>query len=90
MKTIIIASENPVKIQATLDGFSKMFPDEKFEIKGISVDSEVKVQPMSDEETLMGAENRARNAMKIYPQADYYIGIEGGIEQKGKQVYTFA
>lgn len=90
MKKIIVASENPVKIQATLAGFKKMFPDEEFEIKGFEVDSEVKDQPISDAETLLGAENRARNAMKNYSQADYSVGIEGGVEEKGKEMYTFA
>jgi inosine/xanthosine triphosphatase len=90
MKKIVVASQNPVKVKATLDGFSKMFPKEQFKIKGIKVDSEVKNQPLSDEETLLGAENRARNAMKTYPQADYSVGIEGGIEERGKEMYTFA
>lgn len=90
MKKIIVASKNPVKIQATLVGFTKMFPDEKFDIEGISVGSGVKDQPLTDEETLKGAENRARNAMKTYLKADYYVGIEGGIEPKGKEIYTFA
>jgi inosine/xanthosine triphosphatase len=90
MKKIIVASQNPVKVKATLDGFRKMFPKEQFKIKGIKVDSEVKDQPLSDEETLLGAENRAHKAMKNYPKADYYIGIEGGVEQKGKEMYTFA
>lgn len=90
MKKIIVASENPVKIQAALAGFKRMFPDEKFAVGGISGESGVKDQPMSDEETLLGAENRARNAMKTCLEADYCVGIEGGVEQKGKEMYTFA
>ena len=43
-----------------------------------------------DEETLLGAENRAKTAMKNYPQADYCVGIEGGVEEKGIEMYTFA
>jgi inosine/xanthosine triphosphatase len=35
---------------------------------------------MSDEETLRGALNRVSNAMHARPQADYWIGMEGGIE----------
>lgn len=90
MKKIIIASQNPVKIQATLDGFKSMFPDENFKVKGVSAESGVKDQPMSDEETLRGAENRARKAMKTYQQADYYVGIEGGAQEWNGELTTFA
>ncbi len=34
--------------------------------------------PMSDAETLMGATNRANNAKKEVPDADYWVGLEGG------------
>ena len=30
MKKIIVASKNPVKINAALNGFQKMFPEETF------------------------------------------------------------
>ena len=38
-KKVIIASKNPVKINAVKIGFEKMFPLEKFEFKGVSVPS---------------------------------------------------
>lgn len=50
MKKIVIASNNPVKINATLTGFQQMFPNEQFEIKGVSVPSGVKDQPKNDSE----------------------------------------
>ncbi len=59
---IVIASKNPVKINATLAGFQKMFPEETFEIESISVLSGVNDQPRSDTETFQGAWNRAENA----------------------------
>jgi len=90
MKKIIVASENPVKIQATLEGFKKMFPSEEFEIKGISVNPGVKDQPMTDEETRQGAENRASLTMKQYPEADFCVGIEGGVEERSGELGTFA
>lgn len=80
MKIIVLASKNPVKAQATRNGFQRMFPEETFEIHTISVPSNVKQQPMTDEETLQGALNRARNASHAIPEADYWVGIEGGVE----------
>lgn len=52
MKKVIVASKNPVKINATQSAFEKMFPDEEFSFEGISVPSGVSDQPMSEDETL--------------------------------------
>lgn len=90
MKQIVIASKNPVKMNATLDGFQKMFPNEQFEIEGVSVLSGVNDQPKSDGETYEGAKNRANNAQKEKPDADFFVGIEGGIEEKGEEMEAFA
>lgn len=90
MKKIVIASKNPVKIDATLNGFQKMFPNEQFEIEGVSVSSGVSNQPKSDSETFSGAWNRADNASKEKTDADFYVGIEGGIEEKNSDMEAFA
>lgn len=90
MKKIVIASKNPVKIDAVKHGFEKIFPDEKFEFEGISVPSGVKDQPFDNEETLKGATNRADNAFAKMKTADYFVGIEGGIEPAGEEMEAFA
>lgn len=82
---IIVASKNPVKMKATQLGFESYFPI--VEINGINVESGVADQPMSDTETLAGASNRAGNAREKYLDADYWVGIEGGIEA-GKNGYA--
>ncbi len=87
---IIIASTNPVKIQSTLVGFQEMFPAETFTAQGIGVASGVSDQPMSDDETLQGALNRAANARVRLPDADYWVGIEGGCEEKHGELWTYA
>ncbi len=87
---IIVASKNPVKINAVKIGFEKMFPKAIFKTEGISVPSDVSDQPMSHEETLRGALNRATNAMKENEVADYWVGIEGGIEKKGLEMSAYA
>lgn len=80
MKTIVVASHNPVKANATLAGFERMFPGTEFRLQAISVDSGVSHQPMTETETLTGAENRAGAARDACPDADFWVGIEGGIE----------
>ncbi len=90
MKTICVASNNPVKIQAVLDGFRFIFPKEDWQVSSIEVPSGVSHQPMTDAETLTGATNRARNAQKAQPTADYWTGIEGGVEDLKGEMLAFA
>lgn len=80
LKEVVIASKNPVKIEATRAGFEKMFPDQEFNFNGESAPSEVNDQPMTDEETFAGANNRVNNLARIVPGADYWVGIEGGLQ----------
>lgn len=90
MKTIIVASKNPVKIRATLNGFKKMFPGETYEIEGGTVPSGVGDQPFNDHDIFQGAWNRAENASRVVVIADYWVGIEGGIEEKGADMEAYA
>jgi inosine/xanthosine triphosphatase len=90
MNIIAVASTNPIKLQATLDGFQRMFPRESFEIKAVKIPAEVSDQPMSDEETLDGADTRALHARELMPEADYWVGIEGGVMDRGPHLSGFA
>ncbi len=87
---IIIASESPVKIEAVKIAFSKVFPDNNFVFSGSSVPSGVADQPSTDKETFSGAKNRAENAKNKLPDADFWIGIEGGIEKNNSETEAFA
>ncbi len=87
---VIIASKNPVKINATYDGFKLAFPEQMIDVTGISVDSGVSDQPMSDAETLRGAVNRAETARLLSPLSDYWVGLEGGVERRDDSLYCFA
>ncbi|KAK4125419.1 Maf/Ham1 [Parathielavia appendiculata] len=49
-------------------------------VRGVSVSSGVPDQPISDAETLLGARNRAERARELEPGADYWVGIEGGVD----------
>ncbi len=80
MKKVIIASLNPAKIKAVESAFKQAFPGQEFEFAGCSVASGVPDQPMSDAETRQGALNRVANAKKTASSADYYVGLEAGIE----------
>ncbi len=88
MKTVIIASENPVKLQATKFAFEAVFPGETFSFLVEKVDSGVADQPMSDEETLQGALNRLDVISK--KPADFWVALEGGAQDRDGEIWTFA
>lgn len=90
MQKVIIASHNPVKIDAVKSWFTKMFPEENFDFEWVSVPSDIGDQPMSEEETLLGATNRAKNAQSHSPNADYRVGIEWGIHMQWDDMLAFA
>ena len=90
MQKVVIASKNPVKINCVQNSFKKAFPGLMFEFLGISAKSEVRDQPMSDSETKLGAQNRIKNAKILIPQADFWVAIEGGVEEIGDKMTAFA
>src|SRR3989344_1705067 len=90
MKKIVVGSENPAKIAAVKAGFEAMFPGEAFEIRGVSVASGVADQPMSRQETMLGAMSRAQRALEAVSDAEYAIGLEGGAEELGGKLGAFA
>lgn len=90
MPNIVIASKNPVKGKAILRGFQAFFPEACFELIGVDVPSGVSEQPQGDEETRLGAMNRIQAAREVYPQADYWTAIEGGVVDIDNQMSAFA
>lgn len=78
---IIVSSHNPVKMGAVSDAFQTLFSSTDLDFVPVTVDSGVREQPLSDEETRLGALNRASNARLQMPDADYWVGLEGGLER---------
>lgn len=87
---VVVASENPVKVASARTGFARMFPSQAFAVRGVAVPSGVSHQPMGDAETLHGAESRARTARMRHPEATYWVGIEGGCEDREGVLHGFA
>lgn len=67
-----------------------MWPEQTFAATGVSVPSGVSDQPMGDEETLAGAYNRAAGVRALRPDADYWVGIEGGCAEGAGGLEAFA
>ncbi|MDD2680783.1 MAG: inosine/xanthosine triphosphatase [Patescibacteria group bacterium] len=90
MKTVVVASLNPVKIEAARLSFERVFPEQVFNFIGVAAQSGVADQPLSDKETRMGVNNRLHSAQLLSPEADYYIAFEGGVEDKEDGLEIFA
>src|SRR5690554_2592974 len=77
---IIVGSKNPTKIKAVQDVFKTA------EIHSLDVPSNVSPQPFSDEETRIGAINRADYCANSTSDA-IGVGLEGGVMYIDQQLY---
>jgi len=87
---VVVASRNPAKLRAVSEAFAAQFPDEKTELLSADVASGVGDQPMTDDETRRGARNRANHANEAVPDANFWIGLEGGVAAFDEQLMAFA
>ena len=75
---IAVGSTNPTKVEAARRAAAKVWPEG--EVVAVAVPSGVAEQPMSDDETIRGAVNRARNALAAVEGASVGMGVEGGVQ----------
>jgi inosine/xanthosine triphosphatase len=80
---VAVGSANPAKVEAVRAAFAALWPEQRWDIRAVSVASGVAVQPMSDEESITGARNRARAALEACDAA-FGVGLEGGLQQVGE------
>lgn len=85
---IRVGSTNPVKVNAVKTAFSAAFPNNVIECIATDAPSEVAAQPMTEQETLQGAMNRVMFCQQF--TADYYVAIEGGVDNFSYGAATFA
>ena len=87
---VVVTSMNPVKIEAVRAAFLSRFPSYAIQLTPVSVDSGVAGQPMSDEATRQGARNRVANGRLKFPEADFWVGLEGGLDFFDQRLMAFA
>jgi inosine/xanthosine triphosphatase len=83
---IVVGSTNPSKLDAVRQMADRVLPGRA--VTGVDTISGVRDQPKSDEEALLGAENRARAAMIALP-AEFAVGIESGISTFQNGLFSF-
>lgn len=90
---LVVASKNPVKINAAKEAF-ELSSDLSIAIEAVDVASGVAAQPMTYDETHLGAETRVDNAIALSEKkgidADYFIAYEGGVDVFEDGPKTFA
>ncbi len=90
IKQVIIGSGNPVKVGITKEVFSASFDDVTFDFVSHSAPSGVPDQPIGQEQTKLGALNRAKACVQECSNADFFVGLEGGIEKIDGEYWAFA
>lgn len=86
---IVVGSRNPVKINAAKQALAQVLSVDNPEISGLSVPSLVPEQPLTEADTRDGAINRVK-ACLVREKADWYVAIEGGVDNFKEGPATFA
>ena len=73
---VVVGSQNPVKINGVKRAFSYYYSN--VEVLAVKPVSNVPPQPITLEETVLGAVSRGYNALLEVENADYGVGIEAG------------
>lgn len=74
VRLVAVGSVNPAKVNAASNVIARVWPAAV--VRAVSVQSGVAAQPLSDEEAISGAQNRAVDARACL-DADLGVGIEG-------------
>ncbi|GIW25234.1 inosine/xanthosine triphosphatase [Meiothermus sp.] len=83
---VVVGSTNPAKLAPVRLVFAEVFPG--LEVRGVEVPSGVPEQPIGYEETLLGAQNRAKAAL-AQPGAMWGLGLEAGVEFNALGAWLF-
>lgn len=83
--TVAVGSTNPVKVQAVHNSIQRIWPTA--EVHGVTVVSGVRAQPLSDDEAITGAINRAQ-AARFSLDSDLGIGLEGNTHETAQGIFV--
>lgn len=76
---IAIGTLNKAKTEAVKNIIEKVWPGSQY--FSVQTDSKIRAQPLSDEEGIEGAINRANQALEKFSlEVDYGIGLEGTVD----------
>lgn len=85
----IVGSKNPVKINAFKLTLERLYPALEIQCEGVDAPSQVAEQPLTEDETCLGALNRVAFCQNNH-DADLYAAMEGGVDSFEYGPATFA
>jgi inosine/xanthosine triphosphatase len=88
MTSFIIGSQNPVELQAVRQGAAALLGE--ITVTSIDVPSDVRAQPIGDDEMIAGATNRANAALRTHSTATFGVGLEGGVTDRAQSLFASA
>jgi len=80
MYHVVATTTNPAKVDAIQQAFDDVFGANQSRIEAVNVESGVSLQPIGTIETRTGARQRIMAARQVRPEADFWVGIEAGVE----------
>ncbi|MGO2511614.1 inosine/xanthosine triphosphatase [Marinomonas polaris] len=89
---VCVGSTNPVKVNAARQAFSQVFPNHTIHCEEMHALSGVADQPMTEADTRIGAQNRARYCSEHSTSTDlnFFVAMEGGVDEFEEGAATFA
>ncbi|QRV24119.1 inosine/xanthosine triphosphatase [Marinomonas foliarum] len=90
---VCVGSTNPVKVNAARQAFSQVFPNHIIHCEEMHAPSGVADQPMTEAETRLGAQNRARYCFEnhaSHQDMNFFVAMEGGVDEFEEGAATFA
>ena len=87
IQQVVGGTTNPAKLAAVKGGLHRVWPNAQ--VTGVNVPSGVRDQPLTDEEAILGATNRARYAL-AGQAADLGVGVEGNTVEIEGQMFSTA
>ncbi|WP_421852091.1 inosine/xanthosine triphosphatase [Marinomonas sp.] len=89
---VCVGSTNPVKVNAARQAFSQVFPNHTIHCEEMHAPSGVADQPMTEADTRLGAQNRAKYCSEHNDSndMDFFVAMEGGVDEFEEGAATFA
>lgn len=82
-----IGTNNEAKKNAVRAVFSEAFQLEDITLVPFDVESGVSAMLLTNDETALGAINRVNAIRPLVPDADYFVGLEGGVYEGPRGMY---
>lgn len=89
MQTIVLASANPIKIAVVESVWHSLLPDVAGQVVPLELE-DAGPEPVGEEAVVSQIVIAIQKAREVYPNAQYYVGMEGGVTERHAALYETA